>query len=447
MTYYSFTAEPKLKNLKILYFLSAFLLITDYIMPQYFGIDIGYDLTCTRLGNIFILLYLFCNPKLFTHFFKTILDCKGWIFFALYLFVCAYTMVLRVDLNAFFMVFFEVLTLFMLIYAIRYVLGVERAIKWGIYSAYFLGILGLVDYAAGQSLMLKFLKTVPTSVANSYRSGQYRIMGPCGHPLGYGLYLILLIPLACIDFNKKEVFLFKRPFLIVLLMMNVFLTGSRSTLGIVILEMFLIVLFSNRKNVKKTGLFLLGGLVGLGLFLLLFYETKIGQYILMQIASVIDQFFGTEYASYFGAETTRLDDSEAYRKVLPLIFTLDWLNPLVGRGVSRSFGAQINGIFIISIDNYYVSQYIKYAYPGLISYVLIIISIITTMIKGVRKYKSPVFKMALVGTICYYLNLWWLDALQTLKYEYIVVAICYALYLFYEENSKAGNELIKESVE
>lgn len=424
---------PQLNNLKVFYFLNMFLLITDYIMPQYFGLDIGYDLTCTRIGNVLILVYLFLNPKLFTHFWSEVLKCKLMVPFVLYMVVCGYTMVLRADLNAFFMVFLEIITMFMLIYAIRYSIGVKKAIQWAIYSSYFFGILGLVDYVLGQSVMLKLLKTVPTSVSNVYRSGQYRIMGPCGHPLGYGLYMILLIPLACIDFEKKEVFLFKRPLLLFLLIINVFLTGSRSTLGIVVLECFLILLFSNRKNVKKTLFFLLAAIVAFGIFLIIFYDTKIGQYAMMQIASIIDQFFGTEYAALFGAETTRLEDSEEYRKMLPLIFQLDWLNPLIGRGVSRGFSAEINGVFIQSIDNYYISQYIKYAYPGLITYVLVIITTVAMMILGIVKHKSIIMKMTLVGTMCYFINLWWVDALQTLKYEYIIIAIFYASYMVLEE--------------
>lgn len=424
---------PQLKNLKIFFFLNMFLLVTDYIMPQYFGIDIGFDLTCTRMGNVLFLVYLFINPKLLTHFCSTMVKCKFIIPFALYLLVAGYTMVLRVDINAFFMVFLEVLTLFILIYAIRYSIGVKRAVKWAIYSGYFFGLLGLVDYALGQSLMLKFLKTVPTMVDNVSRSGQYRIMGPCQHPLGYGLYVILLLPMACIDFEKKEVFLFKRPILLMLLLVNAFLTGSRSTLGIVILEFFLILLFSNRKNVKKSLLYLLAAVVVFVLFLIVFYKTKIGQYAMMQIASIFDQFFGTEYAALFGAETNRLDDSKEYRKILPMIFTLDWLNPLVGRGVSRAFGAEINGFFIQSIDNYYISQYIKYAYPGLVTYVVVIVTVVATMIRGVIKYKSPIMKMTLVGTVCYFVNLWWVDALQTLKYEYIIIAIFYASYMVLEE--------------
>jgi hypothetical protein len=169
------------------------------------------------------------------------------------------------------------------------------------------------------------------------------------------------------------------------------------------------------------------------MFLIVFYDTKIGQYVLMQIATIIDEFFGTEYAVLFGAETTRLENSEAYRKVLPLVFKLDWLNPLVGRGVSRKFAAEINGVFIESIDNYYVSQYIKYAYPGLVTYILFIITVIVMMVWAIRKHGSIIFKMTLVGTVCYFINLWWVDALQTLKYEYIIIAIFYSTYMLLEE--------------
>ena len=51
--------EPELRNLKVLFSLMVFLIITDFVMPQYFGIHIGYDLTCTRLADLLIVLYIF----------------------------------------------------------------------------------------------------------------------------------------------------------------------------------------------------------------------------------------------------------------------------------------------------------------------------------------------------------------------------------------------------
>lgn len=415
--------NPELRNLKLLYGIYVFLIFTDFIMPQYFGIHIGYDITCTRFANIIITLYMLCNPKIFTHFGKTILECPLTIPIVLYLMVAAYTMVFRVDINALFLVFLEMLTLYMLIYGIRYVVGYKRAIKWTLYCAYFLSVYGLVEFVYGRSIFLQFLSTVPNNVQNSYRSGHYRIMGPCGHALGYGLLLILFIAIACLDVERNELYLFKRPVLLVLLFMNVFLTGSRSTLGLSVVEAIVIIFFSNRKNVKKTLFILCAFIIGMAVFLMLFYNTAIGTYLMGQITSVIDQVFGTTYATNFGIETERLQDSAEYRKALPLIFKLDWLNPIVGRGAKGFGGAEINGIYIHSIDNYYVMQYIKYAYPGLITYILFMIFVLVMLIRDIIISKSAVSKMVLIAGVFYFWNLWWVDALQTLKFMYVFIAI------------------------
>lgn len=432
----SIAYKPELYNLKLLYGITALFFITDYVMPQYFGFHLGYDFTCTRIGNVLIIIYFLLNYKLCTPFIESIFKCKLTIPIAMYLFVAAYTMVFRADVNALFLVFLEMLTLYMLMYLIRYVLGVKTALVWSIRCAYFFGIEGIIEFVYGKSIYHQFLSTMPNAVVNCYRSGHYRVMGPCGHSLGYGLLLILLIAIACIDIERDEIYLFKRPMLIVLLMLNVFLTGSRSTLGIMFLELFALFLFSNITNIKKTLLVAVLILLGGALFLLAFYNTGIGRYILMQLTSVIDQVFNTEYAANFGADVTTLKNSEEYRKVLPKIFELDWLNPIVGRGVKRSFGACIDGTYIISIDNYYIAQYIKYAYPGMISYIFFIITSCIFMIYNIFKYKSGLMKAILIAFVCYFVNLWWLDALQTLKYLYILLAIFYAYSVLLDEHVK-----------
>lgn len=434
--------KPELYNLRTLYFINIFLIVTDYLMPQYFGIHIGWDITCTRFANILLVIYALCNPKIVTLFSQTALKfALTWPLVA-YLLVAVYTMVLRADINAFMLVFLEILTLYMLIFGIRYVIGCRRAVKITILSSYFLGIYGLIEYVAGHSLYLQFLKTVPAGVVNCYRSGHYRIMGPCGHPLGYGLLLLLFLAMACYDIEKDDINLLKRPFLLVLLMLNVFLTGSRSTLGISVVELVIIFLFCNRSNKKKALLGILGLLFAMCVFLLLTFQTNIGQYILMQITSMIDQVFGTEYSVYFGADITTLRNSEEYREYLPMIFSLEWLNPLVGRGVKHTFGAEfpkVGGgiIYIRSIDNYYVSQYIKYAYPGMISYCIFVLITAVMMVRAMIKYKSGIFKVIFIASCCYFYNLWWLDALQTLKFEYIFIAI-FCAYLMLFEQSEVG---------
>lgn len=429
---------PELKNLKLLYGIYAFFIFGAIIMPQYFGVHIGYDITCARFANIFFVLYMIANPLILSHFVKTTLRCEIFYPLCLYLFVAGYTMVFRGDVNSFFLVFLEAFLLFMAIYGIRYVVGVKRVFQWITGCAYFFGIYGLVEFVYGKSIFLQFFATMETAVKNSYRSGHYRIMGSCGHSLGYGMVLILLIAFSCIDLEKNEIYLFKRPVLLVLLYINVFLTGSRSSLGIATVELVVLLLFSNRKNLKKSIFYLLIFGVSASVMLLLLANTGIGRYLLGQIASVIDHVFNTNFAANFGIDTVTLSNSEAYRKMLPKIFTLDWLNPLLGRG--RSFGgAEIDGVYIHSIDNYYVAQYIKYAYPGLISYILFMVVLLVVLVRSlVRKDRSAsaITKAVLIGCVCYFLNLWWVDALQTLKYVYIMIAVFYAAQL--EAKDKSG---------
>lgn len=433
--------KPELRNLRLLLGLNMFLLIALFVMPQYFGIHIGWDITCTRLANILISVYALINYRVFNQFAKVFLHCSVTIPLMIYLFVAFYTMIFRVDVNAFMMVFLEILTFYMLIFAIRYVIGIKRAIKIIIGCAYFLSAYGFVEFAAGKSLYLKFLKTVPTGVANVIRSGYYRIMGPCGHALGYGLLLILFIAIACIDYEKDEMFLYKRPLLLGMLVGNVFLTGSRSSTAIMIIEIILIICLSKKNQRKKAILYSGGILFAVVIFLLMFHNTKIGKYILLQITVLIDGVFGTQLSVQFGAETSRLEDSENYRDFLPYVFTLDWLNPFVGRGVKRSFAATIynsagESANIQSIDNYYVSQYIKYAYPGLITYVIFIITSLVSMFRGAIKYKSDTIKVLIIGFICYFVNLWWVDALQTLKFIYAFLAVFFAITLYKKDTDK-----------
>ncbi|SFB19105.1 hypothetical protein SAMN05216249_11251 [Acetitomaculum ruminis DSM 5522] len=416
----------ELKHMKLFFVLMSLLIIGDYVMPQYFGIHIKYDLTTTRFMNLLILAYFMVNGKVLTSFIRMICYMKVTYVLIPFVIVIIYTTVLRTSINTFFLSGLEILTLYMLIYGIRYVVGVRRTIKWSVGIAYFFAIYGMVEYIAGQSLFLKFLATVPTDVKNCYRSGHYRIMGPCGHPLGYGLLLLIFIAIACIDYEKDEIFLFKRPLLIVLLFANIVLTGSRSTLGIVFIEFFAIILFSNSINKKKSLYGIICAIFVFIVFELVFYNTSIGRYVMMQLTSVIDHVFETSYSANFGADLNTLENSENYRKFLPRIFTLEWLNPFVGRGVRSSFGVEFDGVYIHSIDNYYVGLYIKYAYPGMIAYILFFLFAIYSMLKKAFKFKSGICASAAIGSISYYFSLYWVDTLQTLKYEYLLMAIFFA---------------------
>ena len=118
-----------------------------------------------------------------------------------------------------------------------------------------------------------------------------------------------------------------------------------------------------------------------------------------------------------------LGSSSDYRAQLKYIFQVDWLNPLLGIGRNRSFACEINGTYIYSVDSFYIAEYIRYAYPGMITYIVYLLYFLIRMLKSSIRNRSQISKMLFTGAFCYCVNLLWLDSLQTLKYLYILFAL------------------------
>lgn len=420
--------RAELRDVKLLFVLMSALLIADWVLPQYFGVHIGFDFTGTRILNIIILFYLMYNRKAASHFLESITEVQITPYLALYMFVMVYTTVLRVNVNTFFLNFLDILTFYMVYYGIRYVIGIGRTIDWTVRFAGFIGIYGVIEYITGYSIMLKFLMTVPNAAISVERSGQYRIMGNCVHPIAYGMLLLMLIAVACIDYEQDEIYLFKHPVILVLLIANVFMTGSRSTLALAALELFLIVVLSSNLTFKKTMLLLVVFVLAAVAAEVLIYKTPVGQYVMRQITSVIDEIFGTTFSAYYGADVTLLNQSSAYRESLPKIFSVEWLNPIVGRGANASVGFEFDGVYIHSIDNYYIAMYIRYGYPGMIAFILIQLSTLFFMARSAVIYRSGLCKALFIAILLYSISLYWVDYLQTTKYMYIIIALYCAYY-------------------
>ena len=152
-------------------------------------------------------------------------------------------------------------------------------------------------------------------------------------------------------------------------------------------------------------------------------KTSFGNYVLLQLTSVIDALLGTEYSVAYGADLMALTGSTAYRDQLKSIFSVSWLNPLVGIGRKRNFQAEINGTVIISVDNFYIAEYIRYGYPGMISYIIFLLYMVINMVRDMYRTKSALIKTIFIGSFCYLLHLYIADSLQTLKYLYLLFAI------------------------
>lgn len=400
---------------------------TIFFMPDYFGVKVGFALNTQRIALIFIMIWIFAVDFRKKRMLHILFNNKNNIFIGLYLFVCLYTMLYRTDIGTLLNPLMDwIMVYYITIYFIESELSIPELIRMFLRVGFVLCILGLVEFVLKTPLFGK-LETIKGIFAGVYvRDGMYRIMGPAHHALGYGLYLLILMPLTCYDLKNNQVNIFCRPLFFLLVFLNICLTGSRSTLGLAGIEIILLMLFSRSQQKKMYLIFFsLLFLIMIPLGILLFNTGPV-QGILRFCAATIDGAFGTNYAAtIFKYHSQQLTDSSEYRKLLPMIFTLDWLNPLVGRGNSYSFSMYVNDYLIWSIDNFYVSQYIKVAYPGLITSILLFLGNLKFDFWGLLHTRDPFYQIFFIIFFTYFLNLWWVDALGTLDFIFVLFGVLY----------------------
>lgn len=423
----SYIREQSQKN--TLRLISILFSASYFLMPQYVGVSLaGFDLTINRMFIVILMICILANAEHAHRFTRLVRQYKYLTPVICFEIVLVYTGALRADVGTIMNATIEFIFLFLLIYVIKYVTGIDLFLKVVRVCSYILCLLGVQEYVTGVNLFHK-LQTLDANFSQYIRSGSVRIMGPCGHALAYGLLLLLLLPLSCIDWKNKKINILNDKFLFLLITVNVFLTGSRSSLSLFMLEVVLLFLFSPKKEKKLTILFVFIMIMCVMCLVVFLPNSGISRYIMLQITSIVDTIFGTTFAAAYGAESERLTNSTDYRRVLTKIFFVDYLNPVLGRGVSRHSGFQIDGVNIISIDNFYVAQYIRYAYPGLITYVWFVLKAVLDMLRKWAKTKDGIYAAIFCGVVCYFVNLWWMDSLQTLRYVYALMAIIYVYML------------------
>lgn len=414
------------REVKVFQMVAVLFLFSVYVLPQYFGLPLPvFDLTILRI-MIIGMTVLIIDQENRKRDLVDLIQHSGFTHFLIpYLITIFYTMVLRADLNAFLNPFIEIYTLYLVVYVVKYVLGWKKSIVWIIRFSYLLTVLGVLEYVIHRS-PFSYLETIKGIYTGIFiRSGHYRIMGPCNHSLGYGLLLISLTPFSCYDLEQQRVSMTKHLWLLLLFMVNIFLTGSRSTQAVFLLELGILYMFSPKEDKKKVILIGISAASVFAAFLVVFHNTSIAKYIMLQMTTLLDTALGTSLSNQYGASNSALESSSNYRDQLIKIFQVDWLNPFLGIGRKRSFACQINGSFIKSVDNFYIAEYIRYGYPGLFTYILFLGYFVTTIVKKIIKQHSSICKVLLAGILCYLVNLYWVDSLQTLKYLYLLFAIYY----------------------
>lgn len=395
-----------------------------YVLPQYFGIPNPlFDLTAVRITIIIAAIFIIYNHDRYIDFKHLLRVEKMGLVVIPYFIVLFYTMVLRVDVNAFLNPFIEFVELYLLIYIIRHTFGFKKSVNIILGFVYLLTILGVIESIIHVSPFSYMVTIQGIYTGRFMRGGHYRIMSNASHSLGYGLMLITMIPVAAYDQDKEELNIFRRPVLLALLVYNVFMTGSRSSLGVAAAELFVLFLVSDFKYIKQNMMVLSSVLVIFVFLTFVLQKTSFGSYVMLQLTSLIDSFFGTQYSVKYGADLLQLQQSKAYRELLKSIFKVDWLNPVLGIGRKRGFKSQVEGRVVKSIDNFYIAEFVRYAYPGMFSCILFLAYMQLRMLWDAIKTHSAAIRMCLVGSAFYCLHLYIADSLQTFKYLYVLYAI------------------------
>lgn len=396
-----------------------------YIMPQYWGIlpNPVFDLTAVRTMIILLFALMIYDGKRGKRFLAMIKNEKLSVVILPYIIVLLYTMVLRTDLNAFLNPMIEIVELFLLIFVIKESLGVDRTYSILLGFIYILIILGFVE-AAMQVSPFSYLKNMTGVYGGRYiRSGHYRVMSNCAHSLGYGLLLIAAMPFAGYDVRTKSYDVFRRPLLLFGIMTNIFLTGSRSSLGIMAVTFGLMFIMSDISLLRKNCVYLFFAICMFMLSVVVLRAFSIGDYLMLQITSLIDTFLGTQFSVKYGADYTYLMLSSTYRDYLKQVFKIDWLSPFVGLGRQIVFSAEIDGRPVSSLDNYYIAEFIRYAYPGMFSYIFFLLYVGVNMVRDLFRTRSGMIRMLFISFAGYCMHLYIADSLMTLKYLYISIAL------------------------
>lgn len=402
-------------------------LFSLFVLPSYFGIRLGFfDLTGLRFFEVLLLCCICKNSKLRRLFFDLIVECPNKIWIATYLMVVVYTNLIHPSIGTiFYWIMNGVVVLFCVTFLVKYEYGLIAFLNRIKAFTWILCLISPLQMITGTP-PFAILDTLG-KVSTTSRFGTVRIMGNCTVANGYAMYLMILFPLMCYDWKNRRIDFWKNRGLLILMVFNIFMTGSRLTIGTLLLGFFLCLINLSRNQFYN---FIKVMIVIIPVTVMLIYclkDTSFIQSLLRTFFSAIDEVLNTNYAVKYGADATTLYNSSYYRELLWKHTILgDWLNPLLGRGGNYKFGMYVEGYRIQSIDNFYVGQYITYAWPGVITWLLMSGSFLIQSIKNWIRRKSAFMAVISISIICYFISLWYLDQLQTFPFMMAIFGIEYA---------------------
>ena len=400
--------------------------VVSILMLQYFvsirisGLPL---ITIPRILLVVGYAWFFFTPNNQQKFWDSVKQCNYSIYILIYAFVCLYTAVLRRDSNTFLGYFIDCFLFFYLFqYILRYQLSISSFLRIVTVCLYIVCALGMVEFATGFNVFTAFGIGENDVISTSYRDNTLRISGPYGHPLAYGMVLLILFPLTCYNYEENTINVFKNKTLLLLATINVLCTGARSGVGLFALELVLLYLYTSKRYRGKAFLNVTVLIIAILGMILILYEVPFVQYILRQVFYVIDEIFGTKMALLVGGDSSIAASSIARDRIWKIL-QYKTLNPWLGRGTSNIGSFYIDGWNVTSIDNFFVRTYVSYGIPGVVAILLLYGKFIFTCVINLIKKQDRCAAICLIAATMHFVNLLYVDELATYKYFYMLIAL------------------------
>ena len=413
-------------------------LFAVFALPQYFGIPLpGFAFTAQRIMLICLFAAIFTNQKRADAFFISNTGSMGGHILAVapFVFVSLATAILCSDPKSFLNFFVDAfLPMLLMVYLAINVFTFEELLKFFKVVLIIVCFICYLDAFIMHKNPYSLIHTIKSiQGGSSWRASTYRVAAMATHPIGLGMYFIMLTPLMCIDADRRKVNIAKNWGVVLLVSGAMLLTGSRMPQATFALELLVLFVLTERpvKRVMVPYLLVFGTIAVL-LVVLLRNESHIRRYVILNLFQLIDSIFGTQLVlNEFGYwQWAYLGLSSSYRDVLPLIFVSNDYDPFLGLGVTAvghsSFVAVVDGKRVASIDNFYVMQYLQFAWPGVISIAIMFVYMVTQCVEGVFGKNNVVCKTLLISLVLYFINLWFVDDLGTFKYAFSLFGLAYA---------------------
>lgn len=417
------------------------ILYTSYIislilLPQYFSISISNSLPILTIPRILIAMIIIkiCLVKIdFKRMICIIKECKYTKYFIIYLIINMIIVINNmnsVGINELFAILTEQIFLFYLFnFIVKYKMSINKVLKIICSCMFILAIFGFFEFLTDVNLFnyLNITNRKGLVMSNYIRMGNLRVTGPFGHPLAYGLFLLLFIPVIFITINKgKKIYIITLVFSII----NLFLTGSRSSIICFTIQMIIVFIFIKNNKKIKTIIITSNIIMAIFLFSNIFPNNALSNNINDMIYMMSDALFGTNLAEDFGKN----EEPYGYRMELLNILKDKRINPLLGEGYGNNPKFYVHswkwneytGITEIkSIDNYYIQKYIECGYLGLIANLIIMYIFIKESFNIYKKQRKFIGIFLTISIIGYGINLFMVDDIGTIKFLWMIYGMIY----------------------